>query len=71
MDVRTKDKEGLTICPICKKHYKPNLTEVSKTNMCCIQDIYPEAKSYEREQLITGICSNECWNKLFSPEEDE
>jgi hypothetical protein len=59
------DGEGKTICPQCKKHYEPELNKdvANKYPNKCIQTIFPKAKSYQREQLITGICSDECWNK--------
>jgi hypothetical protein len=30
VSISSKDSEGKTICPICKKHYIPDLQEVSK-----------------------------------------
>jgi hypothetical protein len=71
VDVRTKDSQGKTICPICNKHYIPDLPELNKNEFRCIQIIYPESKPYQREQLLTGICSDECWKKLFPEEEEE
>ena len=64
-DVRRFDEEGLTICPQCGKHYKPVLGERSKGDTRSIQKIFPSAKPYEREQLLTGICSDECWDKFL------
>jgi len=63
MDARTKDAEGLTICPQCGKHYLPELTE-RKNNMA-IQMQFPNATPMQREQLVTGICSDDCWNKFL------
>jgi len=34
------------------------------------QDCFPELSAGEREFLISGIC-NECWDKMFPPEDDE
>jgi len=68
MDFRRLDEKGLTICPQCGKHYKPKLTRPKGDNRC-IQDIFPNAEPWEREQLITGLCSDECWNRYvyFQP----
>ena len=56
------NSKGLIICPCCKKEYLPKLKR--KTNKM-IQEEYPNAKSYEREQLISGLCSDKCWNKYL------
>jgi len=56
------NEEGLTVCPCCKKAYKPKL--VRHTDLL-IQQEYPHATSIEREQLITGLCSDKCWNKYL------
>jgi len=49
-------------CPICKKEYEPVLER--KTDEL-VQIEFPEASRTEREQLITGICSDECWEEIF------
>ena len=69
MNISVKDNQGLTICPVCKKHYKPDLAEPSKNDKRCIQNIYPQAKPYQREQLLSGVCSDECWNELWKEED--
>ena len=69
MDMRTKDKDGLTVCPQCGKHFSPVLGE-RKNPSINIQDEFPKAKSWEREQLLTGICSDECWNEYLGIVED-
>lgn len=56
-------------CPVCKKLYKtvlPGLTDKP------VQIEYPNAPAWQREQLISGVCSDECWNKMFkgTPDED-
>lgn len=71
MNLSNKDNQGLTICPVCKRHYKPDLPEPDPNDPRVIQVIYPQAKPYQREQLLTGICSDECWNKLFPLEEEK
>ena len=64
MDARMRDHEGKTICPMCNKHYHPVLGDERDTTIS-IQVQFPNAKSWEREQLISGICSDKCWNKLW------
>jgi len=56
------NEEGLILCPCCSKMYKPKLKR--KTNEL-IHIEFPNATKEEREQLISGICSNECWNKFL------
>lgn len=51
------------MCPNCKKEYTPKLGE-RKTNQP-IQNEFPNATSEEREQLISGICSNKCWDEFL------
>jgi len=63
MDIRKIDYNGLTICPNCSKHYKPILGK-RKTNEV-IQVEFPNATKIEREQLLTGICSDKCWNEFL------
>jgi uncharacterized Zn finger protein (UPF0148 family) len=67
MDARMKDKDGKTICPACGKHYIPVLGERDGTRM--IQEQFPNATPSEREQLVTGICSDRCWRKYIGEEE--
>jgi hypothetical protein len=64
MDSRETDEKGLTICPQCQKHYKPKF-ERPKGDRHCIQEILPDAKPFEREQLLTGLCSDACWKKYL------
>jgi len=58
----TPNEKGLIVCPNCKKEYKPILTR--KTNNL-IQVEFPKATREEREQLISGICSNKCWKEFL------
>jgi hypothetical protein len=60
-----KDKEGKTICPQCGKHYVPALGRKPEGDGRCIQEIFPNATKAEREQLVTGLCSDECWDKYL------
>jgi len=56
------NEKGLILCPNCKKYFKPKLTR--KTDSL-IQIEFPKATSEEREQLISGLCSNKCWNEFL------
>lgn len=59
MDARIIDKDGLTVCPQCGKHYRPKKERDIDGN------IPKDASPMEGEQLITGICSNKCWKNFF------
>ena len=59
------DENGFIVCPNCKKKYKPILER--KTDEP-IQREHPKATAEEREQLISGLCSNKCWNKFLGLE---
>ena len=50
--------------PNCKKIYEPVLKERKHPQML-IQNEFPYAKAWEREQLITGICSDKCWDEYL------
>ena len=56
-------------CPNCGKVYEPVLKRPQGDDRL-IQDIYPDAKPFEREQLMTGICSDECWDEWLGVESD-
>lgn len=65
MDFRTKDADGKTICPNCQRHYLPELPEKDPHDDRVMQAIYPEAEPYQREQLISGLCSDRCWDEYL------
>ena len=70
MDVRKKTAEGLTICPQCGKTYTPDLPERTEEQQDMnIQDIYPDATPGQREQLVTGLCCDRCWDQHLGAEE--
>lgn len=49
-------------CPNCGKVYTPVLLSIEPRNPdMLVQDQYPEAEEWKREQLISGLCSDECW----------
>jgi hypothetical protein len=49
-------------CPNCGKIYD---TELERIDDRSIQEQYPNEPSWKREQLISGLCSNECWNEYL------
>lgn len=65
MDVRQKDSKGLTVCPQCGRRYVPELGKRPEGDRRPIQDIFPDSTKTQREQLITGICSDRCWNRYL------
>lgn len=62
------------ICPNCKKQYVPDLAKRPDFTMkrtvwragAFIQRVWPDAKPIQREQLQTGICSDECWDRFLA-----
>lgn len=68
-----RDAEGLVICPNCQKHYTPFIEATpfralggqERDPDQHIQDQYPKLKPYQREQLISGICSDACWDEFL------
>jgi len=57
-------------CPNCGKHYIPDLGERKRYDMN-IQQEFPNATSIQREQLMTGLCSDQCWQEFLGPEPEE
>jgi hypothetical protein len=53
-----------TQCPACGKVYEPVLGERKRPDLL-IQQEFPNATDEEREQLITGICSDKCWHEFL------
>lgn len=49
-------------CPNCGKSYEPKL--VRKHPEMLIQEEFPNATPAEREQCISGLCSDECWTEF-------
>lgn len=61
-------------CPICRRDYTPDLALKPdflerfirwKRREGYVQDIWPDATWIEREQLLSGTCGEECWDKIF------
>lgn len=51
------------ICPNCNRVYQPVLDR--KHPELLIQEEFPKALAWEREQHISGICSDECWQEFL------
>jgi len=57
-----------TTCPNCGKH---NRIQVKYGKLRAwqhgehIQYVWPEWTPTQREMLMTGMCSDECWNKYL------
>lgn len=51
-------------CPNCGKVYKPVLGDRQHPDLL-IQEEFPTAKPWEREQLVSGLCSDKCWNQFL------
>lgn len=58
-------------CMVCGEQYTPELMQrpdwdekLAEYNGTKghIQDIWPDATAAQREQLLSGICSDKCWN---------
>lgn len=61
-------------CPECGISYKIAVDKRRYLNWRQgghIQDCFPEMSAGEREQLMTGVCSSECWNYFTGGEDDE
>ena len=56
------------VCPVCMNKYVLELQEVRDGRL--IQEQFPDTKPWEREQLLSGICSQECWDGAFGPDPD-
>jgi len=53
-------------CPQCKKIYEIELPPRPEGDRRMIQDIYPDAEPYQREQLQLGYCSDKCFDESIS-----
>lgn len=65
-DNSQEKSQFMTQCPQCKRIYEPELPPRPKGDRRMIQDIYPDAEPYQREQLQTGYCSDKCIDEAFS-----
>jgi hypothetical protein len=53
----------MTTCPNCKKEYAPVLKREHPELL--IQQEHPTAPAWQREQLVSGICSDKCWDEFL------
>jgi len=56
--ISIRDVNMKQICPNCKKIYK---TELDRNKFGKL----PNGTATQREQLISGICSDKCWNEFL------
>lgn len=49
-------------CPQCKREYEPELQR-PEDDARPIQEIFPDSTLMQREQLISGLCSDECYDE--------
>ena len=67
------------VCPHCERTYVPDLAAAPDfqdrkrryNSGELAQDVWPEATLEQREQIISGVCSDRCWDELFPPPSDE
>lgn len=65
-------------CPQCGRIYTPDLCSDEHfdakydawKNGALVQKVWPQAKPYQREQLQTGLCSDECFQEFCGSEEE-
>jgi len=57
---------SIRTCPNCGGVYE---TVLDRKDDRCIQEQYPDAPAWQREQLISGICSDACWDEFLGHEE--
>jgi hypothetical protein len=57
-----------TECPVCHTAYLIEVDEDKFERWQAgehVQDVWPEKSTIQREQLISGVCSDECWDELW------
>ncbi len=75
----TVQSDGWAMCPVCDKQYIVELfKEPDWKNRharheagAFVQTVWPSATPTHREQITSGVCSDDCWDELFPPEEEE
>lgn len=64
-------------CPNCKRVYVPALAARPTRAYAewrqgkLVQDAFPKSRSFEREQLVSGLCSDGCWAEYLGVEQHE
>lgn len=64
------ERDGMALCPNCGKNYLPALAKdaagMERWKAGTMADqVWPAASLIECEQLLTGICSDECWDQFL------
>jgi len=59
----------IKVCPNCNKEYETILDR--KHSEMSIQQEFPSAPKWQREQHISGICSDKCWDEFLGMPIDE
>jgi len=54
----------MVLCWNCLREYEPVLKRPIGDNRP-IQAIFPDAPKWQREQHISGICSDQCWDEYM------
>jgi len=68
-------------CPVCHREYQVALSTFGGADKfaadyaawqggALVQAVWPAASNEEREQIVSGICSDTCWDKIWPIEED-
>lgn len=66
----------MVTCSNCKREYKPVLIARDPLGFRrhqlgnVAQEAFPGASAEDREQLISGICSDTCWDEFLGPDPD-
>ena len=70
-------EDGMMTCPHCHRTYLVELAQAADwigklvlTETKLIQDVWPKAEMYQREQLMTGLCSDQCWTDYLVVSDD-
>lgn len=59
----------IKVCPVCNRSYLPELDR--KHPELLIQEEFPKAPAWQREQWITGVCSDRCWDRFLGIERED
>jgi hypothetical protein len=63
----------LRSCPYCERSYRAELAQRDDwaerfpryRQGALVQVVWPDATAVQREQLVSGVCSQVCWRQLF------
>jgi len=50
------------VCPNCHKRY---YTELQRYTDKPVQEEWPDEPAWKREQLVSGLCGENCWNQFL------